>query len=287
MIAIFKHELHSYFCSFTAYVFSAFLLVVVGVGAMRYNLNAAVSNFEYVFGFSSLVFVVIVPILTMRVIAEERRQKTDQLLYSLPITTTQVIMGKYLALLAVYLLPLAVISLYPLIFSQFGDVYLPTSYGTIVAFFLMGAALIALGVFISSLTDNQGLAAGIGVAVILFNYYSVSLAEYTSSTVLGSLTALYVLAIALALIIRAVTGSDALAYGVCLALIVGLGLVYLLDSSLLEGLLPSLMEQLSLFRRLTVFVNGVFDLTAVTYYLSVIVFFLFLSVQSLEKRRYN
>ena len=287
MIAIFKHELHSYFCSFTAYVFSAFLLVVVGVGAMRYNLNAAVSNFEYVFGFSSLVFVVIVPILTMRVIAEERRQKTDQLLYSLPITTTQVIMGKYLALLAVYLLPLAVISLYPLIFSQFGDVYLPTSYGTIVAFFLMGAALIALGVFISSLTDNQGLAAGIGVAVILFNYYSVSLAEYTSSTVLGSLAALYVLAIALALIIRAVTGSDALAYGVCLALIVGLGLVYLLDSSLLEGLLPSLMEQLSLFRRLTVFVNGVFDLTAVTYYLSVIVFFLFLSVQSLEKRRYN
>ena len=78
MIAIWKHELRSYFHSLTAYVFGAFLLLVVGLGAMLYNLQAAVSNFEFVLSFSSLVFVVIVPILTMRVIAEERRQKTDQ-----------------------------------------------------------------------------------------------------------------------------------------------------------------------------------------------------------------
>ncbi len=186
MIAIWKHELRSYFHSLTAYVFGAFLLLVVGLGAMLYNLQAAVSNFEFVLSFSSLVFVVIVPILTMRVIAEERRQKTDQLLYALPITTAQVILGKYLALLAVYLAPLGIISFYPLIFAQFGEVYLPTAYGSILAFFLMGAALMALGVFLSSLTDNQGFAAGISVAVILFNYYSVSLAEYTSSTAFGS-----------------------------------------------------------------------------------------------------
>ena len=175
MTAVFKHELRSYFHSLTAYVFGAFLLLVVGFGAMFYNIQAAVSNFEYVLSFSSLVFVVIVPILTMRVIAEERRQKTDQLLYSLPITTSQVILGKYLALLVVYLVPLCVISLYPLIFAQFGEVYLLTSYGSILAFFILGAALIAVGVFLSSLTENQGFAAGMGVAVILLNYYSVSL----------------------------------------------------------------------------------------------------------------
>lgn len=73
MTAVFKHELRSYFHSFTAYVFSAFLLAIVGFGAMLYNLQAAVSNFEYVLSFGSIVFVVIVPILTMRVIAEERR----------------------------------------------------------------------------------------------------------------------------------------------------------------------------------------------------------------------
>ena len=177
MTAVFKHELRSYFHSLTAYVFGAFLLAFIGIGAMLYNLQAAVSNFEYVLSFASLVFVVIVPVLTMRVLAEERRQKTDQLLYSLPITTVQIIAGKYLALLVLYLIPLAIIAVYPLIFAQFGDVYLLTSYGSILAFFLLGAALIAVGVFLSSLTDNQGLAAGLGIAVILLNYYSVSLSE--------------------------------------------------------------------------------------------------------------
>lgn len=123
MTAVLKHELRAYFHSLTAYVFGAFLLAFVGIGAMMYNLQAAVSNFEYVLSFGCLVFVVIVPILTMRVIAEERKQKTDQLLYSLPITTTQVVIGKYLALLTVYLIPLCIICIYPLIFSQFGDVY--------------------------------------------------------------------------------------------------------------------------------------------------------------------
>ncbi len=80
MIAVLKHELRLYFHSLTAYVFGAFLLAFVGIGAMLYNIQAAVSNFEFVLSFGSLVFVVIVPILTMRVIAEERKQKTDQLL---------------------------------------------------------------------------------------------------------------------------------------------------------------------------------------------------------------
>ena len=287
MTAVLKHELRNYFHSFTAYVFGAFLLAIVGIGSMLYNLQAAVSNFEYVLSFGSIVFVVIVPILTMRVIAEERKQKTDQLLYSLPITTTQVIAGKYLALLVVYLIPLAVISIYPLIFSQFGDVYLPTSYGSLFAIFMMGAALIALGVFISCLTDNQGLAAGIGIAVILFNYYSVSLSEYVSSTAFGSVVALAVLILALGAIIRYLTRNELLAYGVSLVLAVAVCVVCFVDATMFEGLLPAIMEQLSLFERFNAFVNGVFDMTAIVYYLSVIGFFLFLSVQSLEKRRYN
>ena len=285
MTAVLKHELRNYFHSLTAYVFGAFLLAFVGIGAVLYNIQAAVSSFELVLNFSSLIFVVIVPILTMRVIAEERRQKTDQLLYSLPITTTQVILGKYLALLVLYLIPLAIISLYPLVFAQFGDVYLLTSYGSILAFFIMGAALIALGTFISSLTDNQ--AAGIGIAVILLNYYSVSLSEYVSSTAMGSAVALIVLILALGLVIRYVTGNGNLAYWVSFVLVFATVAVYLLDNTVLEGLLPQIMKTLSLFERFTGFVNGVFDMTAIVYYGSVIVFFLFLSVQSLEKRRYN
>ncbi|MBS5138164.1 MAG: ABC transporter permease [Negativibacillus massiliensis] len=287
MIAVLKHELRNYFHSFTAYVFGAFLLAIVGIGAMLYNLQAAVSNFEYVLSFGTIIFVVIVPILTMRVIAEERKQKTDQLLYSLPISTVKVILGKYLALLVIYLIPLAIISIYPLIFAQFGDVYLPTSYGSLVAIFIMGAALVALGVFISSLTDNQGLAAGIGIAVILFNYYSVSLSEYVSSTAFGSAIALSVLALLLGVIIRYLTRNEQLASGISLILLAVITATYFLNPTAFEGLLPNIMRQLSLFDRFNTFVSGVFDLTAIFYYVSVIVFFLFLSVQSLEKRRYN
>lgn len=287
MIAVWKHELKNYFHSLTAYVFGAFLLAFTGIGAMLYNIQAAVSNFEYVLSFGSLVFVVIVPVLTMRVIAEERRQKTDQLLYSLPITTTQVIAGKYLALLVVYLIPLCVISLYPLVFAQFGEVCLLTAYGSIFAFFVLGAALIALGVFISSLTDNQGLAAGIGVAVILLNYYSVSLSEYVSATAAGSAIALAVIALLLGVVIRYLTHNGNLAYWVSFILIFGITALYVLDSTMFEGLLPNIMEKLSLFERFNVFVNGIFDMTAIVFYITVIAFFLFLSVQSLEKRRYN
>lgn len=204
MTAVFKHELSNHFHSLTAYIFGAFLLAFVGIGAMIYNIQQAVANFEYVLSFVSLVFVVLIPVLTMRVIAEERRHKTDQLLYSLPISTTQVVVGKYLALLVIFLVPLCVIGIYPLIFAQYGEVYLLTSYGSIAAFFIMGAALIAVGTFISSLTENQGFAAGIAIPVILLNYYSVSLAEYVSATALGSAVALCVLSVAG----RGDTGSD-------------------------------------------------------------------------------
>ena len=287
MTAVLKHELRNYFHTLTAYVFGAFLLAFIGLGATLYNLQAAVSNFEFVLSFGSLVFVVIVPILTMRVIAEEKKQRTDQLLYSLPITTTEVVLGKYLALLVVYLIPLAVVSVYPLIFARYGDVYLLTSYGSIFAFFVLGAALIALGVFISSLTDNQGFAAGIGIAVILLNYYSASLSEYVSSTPAGALIAAFALVIVLGVVIRHLTKNEHLAYGFYFLAGGAVLILYLADPEAFSGLLPSVMKTLSLFERFYVFVNGVFDLTAIVYFVTFAAFFLFLSEQSLEKRWYN
>ena len=294
MKAVLKHELSGYFHSLTAYVFGAFLLVFVGIGSMLYNIQQAVANFEYVLGFISLIFVGLVPILTMRVLAEERKQRTDQLLYSLPITTTDIILGKYLALLVVFLIPLVIVAFYPLIFAKFGDVYLLTSYGSLIAFFIMGAGIFAenepsgaIGMFISSLTENLGMAAGICVAVVLFNYYSVSLADYISSSVIGSIIALVVLILIVGLIIKILTKNDAVAAGVAAVLLIAVAVIYFAKKSVFEGLLPNIMKTLSLFERFYSFVNGVFDMTAIVFYLSVIVFFLFLCVQSLEKRRYN
>lgn len=287
MIAVLKHELRSAFNSLTVYLFCAALLCIVGVGAMIYNIQASVANFEYALNYISIILVVIIPVLTMRSFAEERKQKTDQLLYSLPLTTWQIVGGKYLSLLAMFFLPMAIIAVYSLIFAQYGEVYLPGAYGSIFAFFVMGAALIAVGMFISSLTDNQGFAAGIAIVLFLFNYFSVSLAEQVSSTSLGSAVALCVLAALVGVIVKVLTKNNAIAFGVGGGLIViVLGCYYFLGDRF-ENLLPKLMQKLSLFDRFTTFVNGVFDLTALVFYASVIALGLFLSVQSLEKRRYN
>lgn len=287
MVAVLKHELSLYYHSLTGYVFGAFLLAFTGIGALIYNINASVANFEYVLSFIQIVFIIIVPILTMRIIADEKKQKTDQLLYSLPISTTEIVVGKFMALLVVFVVPMIFICAYPLIFSMYGEVYLPTSYGTIFAFIFLGLALISIGMFISSLTESQGMAAGICVVVMLFNYYCTTLADAVSSSAVGSVITIVVIMIILGLIIRYMTKSDAMGYGfsfiTCLVAII----LFFAKPELLEDLLPKVMNQISLFERFTMFYNGVFDLTAIVYYISIIAFFLFLCVQSLEKRRYN
>ena len=287
MFAVFKHELRSYFHSFSTYLFCAFLLEFVGIGTVLYNIQSAIANFEYVLNFVGLGMAIIVPVLTMRVMAEERKQGTDMLLYSLPLKPHQIILGKYFALLLVFAIPMVVIAFYPPIFSMYGDVYLPTAYGSLFAFFIMNAALIAIGMFVSSLTDSVALAAGITIPILVLNYYMVTLASVVSTTAIGAFIALLVCVAVLALIAWLLTKDQRFTAGVAIVGFLAVGIFALVDYSALEGLLPAIMEQLSLFDRFANFVNGSFDLRAIVFYLSVIIFFLFLSGESMEKRRYN
>ena len=286
MTSILKHELNLYYHSLTAYIFGAFLLLFTGAGALVYNINYSVANFEYVLQFITIVFIIIVPILTMRIIAEEKKQRTDQLLYSLPLSSTDVVLGKFFALMVIFAIPMAIICFYPLFFKLFGDVYLVTSYSALLAYFLLGAALISIGILISSLTESQGVAAGVCAVVMLVNYYSASLANYASSSVVGSVILMVVILLLLAVIVRAITRSWMA--GLIAALVLGLvfAVLALAGGLTLEGLLPEVMHRVSLFERFQSFVNGVFDVTAIIYYISVTVFFLFLTVQAMEKRRY-
>ena len=287
MSAVFKHELRGYFNSLTAYIFCAFMLLFVGVGAMLYNIQSAVANFEYVLEFVCIGLVVIIPVLTMKTFAEEKKQKTDQLLYSLPISGTDIVLGKFFALLVIYLVPVAIISFYPHIFAKYGDVYLPTSYGSLAAFVFLGAALISIGMFISSLTENQGFAAGIAIPVLLFNYYSVTLAEYVSSTSAGAFFTFIIIIALVAWLIWHLTRNYYVAYAIAFGGLAGTGIVFYKNPDSFEGILPDIMSKLSLFERFYDFVDGVFDITALVFYVTVIIFFLFMCVQSLEKRRYN
>lgn len=287
MSAVYKHEVSSYFTNVTGYVFGAFLLLFAGIYMMAYNLRSAYTNFEYVLGGMSFVFLVTVPILTMKIIAEEKRQRTDQLLYSLPMGMTEVVLGKYLALLTVFALPVLIICVYPLVLRLFGNVWLPAAYSAVLGFYLLGAALIAIGMFITSITESQAVAAGICFVVMLLNYFITSLASFASSTASGSLLAFTVLVLLIGALFRLMTRSGFASIVLMIVLEGALLLGFILDSSAFEGLFPEVMEQLSLFDRFYGFIDGVFDLRSVVYFLSVAAVFVFLSVQSLEKRRWS
>lgn len=283
MIAVFRRELNGYFKSMMGYLFSAFVLIFAGIYTMVYNLSGYTAHFEQVLSAISFLYLIAVPILTMRSVAEEKKQKTDQLLYSLPISLSGVVVGKYLAMLAVLLVPTAIMGLYPLILSQFGTVPLQTAYGALTGFFLLGACLLSIGLFVSSVTENQVAAAVITLVVMLVLYFMSGLASYVSTAASASLTALIIVAAVLYLL----TKNAPVSIAVLAVLAGGLYLWYSQDTSAFSGLFSDIMNQLSVFDRFDSFVEGVFDLNAVVYDLSVTGVFLFLSVQALEKRRWS
>ncbi len=287
MLTVMRHELNMQDRSFSTYLFGFFLLETVGIAAMIYNINNRMANFEYCLSTILLVFVLIIPIITMKSIAEERKLRTDQLLYSLPLSMWDIVLGKFFATLINFCLPMVFVSVYPLLFKRYGNVYLLTSYGSIAAFIFLGAALIAVGMFVSSLTENQGIAAGLSAVVIAVNYFSVDLANYTTSTKQGSLIAVILFSVAAGFIVRQLTKSTPAGIITAVALSGIAGIVYAIKSDIFEGLVPKVMSRISLFQRFYTFVNGDFDVTAIVYYISITGLFLFLCVQSLEKRRYN
>ena len=223
----------------------------------------------------------------MRSFAEEKHSKTDQLLYSLPISVTSVVMAKYLAMLTVLLIPCAVMAFYPLILCMFGTVHLTGAYATLLAFFLLGASLISIGMFVSSLTESQVISAVISLlAMILINFMSGLSGMYPTSSA-ASLAGLVVLSIAVGMIVQVLIKNSVVSACTSVVLIAASVLVYLVDSSLLEGLMPRLLSSLALFDRLTSFQSGIFDMTAVVFYISVCALFVYLTVQSMEKKRWN
>lgn len=287
MIAVYRREVGSYFKGVLGYLLGAFLLVFAGIYCMVYNLSGYYSNFEYVLSAIGFIYLIAVPVISMRSVAEEKKQKTDQLLYSLPISLSSVVMGKYLAMLTVLALPTGIMALYPLILSQFGAIAYGTAYGALLAFFLMGGCLLSIGLFISSITDSQVAAAVITLLTMMLLYFMSSLSSWVSTEASASLTALMVLAVIAAVIFYIMSKNAIVSVIVGAALIGGLQLWYHLDSSAFSGLFASMMTAISVFDRFDTFVNGVFDVTAIVYYLSIIGVMIFLTTQAMEKRRWS
>ncbi len=290
MGAIYKKELKSYFNNVTGFVFIAFFLVVIGIYSGVINFINGSSQFEYIYYNISFVFLIAVPILTMRSFSEERKLKTDQLLFSLPIKTSDIVLGKYFAMLTVFAIPVAISALYPLLLSIFdpaGYISYTAIYTTVLAFFLLGASLISIGMLMSSVTENQIIAAVLSFAAVFICYMMDSLESYIPSSSSASLVGLAVLNLIVALLVYFFTKSSNLSWILFVVLEIPVIVISFVDSTILEGLLPTILGTLSVFGRFNSFANGVFDVKSIVYFISVSVLFNVFTVHSFDKRRWS
>lgn len=287
MSSIYRKELRLYFTNMHGYIFGAFLTLVCGIFFYATNLLGGYPNFEYALETTSFVFLLIVPIVTMKSIAEEKHQRTDQLLYSLPISSTDVILGKFFALYTVFIVPLIIMCFYPIILSLFGEVNFGATYSCLFGFLLLGGALISIGMFISSLTESQVIAAVLSFGTVLLLYLMSSLASLMPSTATASLIAFSVVS----LIVGGVAyllSKDWWIAG-CFAILCEIIVVwmYLQNKAVFAGLFPAVVSSLSVYEIYYNMSIGIFDLTAVVYFISIMIACLFFTVQSFDRKRYN
>lgn len=287
MLAIYKRELQSYFNSVIGYLVMAVMLLFIGIYYVFINLTYGYASFANSLRSVSFIFVIVIPILTMRSISEDRKNRTDQLLLTSPVSVSSIIMGKYLSMVSVFGLVCLISCVFPVILKTLGSTKMLVSYSMILAFFLFGCASIAIGLFISSLTENQILACVGTVGVMLILELMDSISSLVPETAIGSLAGLILLVLIASYAITCITNNWIVAGGVA---VIGCGIlavIYLVKSSVYENLLPNFLNSLSLSAHLDNFYNEIFDVSAIVFYLSVIFVFLFLTVQTVEKRRWS
>lgn len=236
MFAIYKKELKSYFNSVMACLFIAVTLALTGLYFTAYTLFSGYASISYAIQSSMFLLLISVPVLTMKVMAEERRQKSDQLLITAPLSVGKIVAGKYFAMLTIFAIPCVVICFYPLFMCLFGEIPLVECYLAIFGYFLFGAACIAIGVFISSVTETQVIAAVLGFLALFLGYMMPSICSLIST-----------------------------------------------DGNLLTKILSSY----DLYTEVQNYYSDLFDITGLVYYVTIAILFLFLTCQSVQKRRWN
>ena len=288
MTAVYKREVSSYFNSMIGWVFVAVLTFFIGLYFFVNNLFAGYPYFSVSLNSVLSVFMLVIPVLSMRSMADERHTKTDQLLLTAPVSVTAVVLGKYFAMLTVFAVPVTIACLCPLIIALNGTAFLLADYGAILAFFLLGAAEIAVGLLISSLTESQIIAAVGTFGLLLLLYLWDGLVGFLPSTAQGSLIGLFVVLILLCFLINALSDNWKVTAGV---LVVGAAVIaafYLRDSSAFANLLPDVLGKFSLLSAFDSFsTDHVFDVPGVLLYVSISALLVFLTVQVIQKRRWS
>ena len=283
MLAIYKRELKSYFQSMIGPVFVAFLIYF-----MAYNMTAGYPYFSYTLSGSLMVFIVGIPLITMRSFSEERKNKTDQMLLTAPVSLWKVVFGKYFAMMTVIAVPNIIFCIFPLIIKSQGTAYLTVDYLSILVFFLLGCAYAAIGMFLSALTESQIIAfiSTFGILLVLYLWDGI-LSMLPSSSVSGLVGVLILLTVATFYIWR-MPDNVILSGGIELVGLIAGIVVYVVKSEVYENLLSNLLGKLAIANVFTgITSNNIVDITGIALYLSLIAVFVFLTVQAIQKRRWS
>lgn len=295
MLAIYKKELRTYFTTMTGYAFVAFFSLVVGFVFYYINVAGASAFIGYALRYSyvSVIMMVLVPVLTMKIFADERHSKTDQMLFTAPVTVGKIVIGKFLAVASVFTIPVIIVLLYPLMMMDYGDTPIGANYACIIGFWLMGLALFAIGCFISSITENQIISAVVTFAILLFVFmlqYITGVFPTSAAFSAGAVCFFVVLFAAIYWLVarksvdRAATIAAVIA-AVGILIVIGL---YIMNSGMFEGLLQTIMLRCSVYYMYTYYFEAeIIDISSFVYFISVIGLFLFLTVQSVQKRRWS
>ena len=288
MGTIYKKELKQLFTGMIGPVFIAFILVFSGIYLTVLNLNNYYPNSEQSLANVSLIFLMAVPILSMRSMAEETRSKTDQMLFTAPISMGEIVLGKFFAMITVFGVAVGVMGLYPLVLSLYGTVDFGSAYAGLLAFFCLGSMLISIGLFISTLTESPIIAAVATLGVLLVVYFITGIVSLMSDSTIAALAITTVVVALIGALVRAMTGNTAVAVIAACCLEAAVIVVYAVNSAMLVSAVSTGLMAFAAFNRLDNFTYySIFDLTALVYYISIAALFCFLASQSLEKRRWN
>ena len=288
MTAVYKRELRTYFQSMTGPVFIAFLLAFTGIYFVAYNLSAGYPYFSYTLSGSLIVFLVGIPLITMRSFSEERRSRTDQLLLTAPVSLLRIVMGKYFAMITVIAIPNVIFCIYPLIIRSQGTAYLTVDYISIFVFFLLGCVYAAIGMFISALTESQMIAFISTFGILLVLYLWDGILSLLPSSAISGLAGVVVILAAVVFYIYYMTDNITLAGIIGAAGTAAAVILYIVRPGLFENLLSTLLGRLALANVFTdITANSIVDVTGIVLYLSIIAVFVFLTVQTVQKRRWS
>ena len=235
----------------------------------------------------TMILLFLLPAISMRSFAEERKNRTDQLLLTSPVSIPAIVAGKFLAEVAVFALPLAAAVLMPLILKAFGTVSLVAAYSAVLGYLLLGNACLAVGTWISALTENQILAYLATFGALLVAYIMDGIQTmFTTGNLLAFIAFMVVVLIASILVGVICKRLTAGVTVFCVGAVV-LFILFRLRPAWLLTAFNAVLSALALFDPFQDIVGGMFSIPAIVYYLSVIGLFLFLTGQALERRRWN